>query len=487
MKTKDSSKNEFEDRMAAKMDAYKLRPDQEEARARKVELEGQRLKEIGVDSCTGILPDNAGISDGLINPFALTETILETQMNWEDPRSMDILEEVLGSSYEQLISSEDSLLLTGRDPKMRVEEVETTTNKGSATDPFEAYRMSMNDLDRPLDPKRSSDRMKTIKSEDLGNLFKVKERKDAIYSNSKLSSTLAKIILPISTRNAPSNVSLREIGFQANGSHNNFDNIIQGGVGNCYLIAGLCALSWVHPGLLNMDVDFHDSNDEWTLYKPLITVNADGSPVNSTYGKSTNEIYQYGYYKTPVFARSRYWYNGEYWPALFENAYANSKNPNMNLYDAILYTAGGWAERAAQELTGNTWFYSTRYWLRNPGGSYNMLTNYNTFRDFILSHCSGWKAAYPMTLSAHPAHRPGIAYPHAYTVLGYTYHSGNYYLIIRNPHGAGEPSGAGVLSKSDYVFHFGKTQWFKLGKNDGIFALEFGEVIKNFRYLGYVY
>ena len=82
---------------------------------------------------------------------------------------------------------------------------------------------------------------------------------------------------------------------------------------------------------------------------------------------------------------------------------------------------------------------------------------------------------------------PGIAQYHAYTVLGYTYSYGDYFLIIRNPFGVGEPTGDGVLSKRDWVMHFDNKKWFNLSKNDGIFALRFDKVRQNFRYIGYMF
>ena len=95
----------------------------------------------------------------------------------------------------------------------------------------------------------------------------------------------------------------------------------------------------------------------------------------------------------------------------------------------------------------------------------------------IVTPC--WEPLPPMV--------PGIAAYHAYTVLGFTVSNGDYYMIIRDPHGVGEPTGDGVLSKRDWVTHFENKKYFNLSKNDGIFALRLDKVRENFWYIGYMY
>ena len=463
-----------------------LTPQQEEAKARKIEREEARLKELNIPAESKTSKDCCPA--GMINPYALTEVILERPLDWSNPRTTDIVERVLGSSMQDL-SKGDSILRAGGNQNAEVKIVDSALTKAQrGQDGLERILESFNDYDMPPEEKEEAvpKAKKAAKKLDIDNL------REQALSSTTVTKEISKIILP--TKNLrDDNTTVydrREVGFQSNGAHNLWDTVVQGAVGDCYLMAALSAIAWVHPALLNMDVDIMSNRDEWSLYRYFIGRSEQTYPRTSGSGISTNEILQKGYYKVPIYARSRYWFNGEYWPALFEQAYANWKFPNDSQENAIKKIAGGFSHEALCELSGDSWFAST----------YRMLSGFTdqTLLDFIKSKCENWKTKEPMVIATggidnmgnvyHPVpNMNGIAQLHAYTVLGYTVSNGAYYMLIRNPWGATEPTGDGVLSKRDWVIHFDNTKWFNLSKNDGIFALRLDRVRENFRRIGYMY
>lgn len=454
-----------------------LTPQQEEAKARKIEREEARLKELNIPIESKKSKDRSPV--GMINPYALTEVILERPLDWSNPRTTDIVERVLGSSMQDL-SKGDSVLGAGRDQNAEVKIVDSAlTNGKRGQDSLERIYESLNDYDMPPEGKEEA----APKAKKAAKKLDIDDLREQALSSTTITKEISKIILP--TKNLRDNCNTvhqyREVGFQSNGAHNLWDTVVQGVAADSYLLAALSAIAWVWPALLNMDVDILSGLDEWRLYHYFIGRPEQSHPRSSGSGKSTNEILQLGYYKLPIFARSRYWFNGEYWPALFEQAYANWKFPNDSKYNAIVQIAGGYPDEALCELSGDSWFTS----------SYHMLSSFTdqTLLNFMENRCERWKTKIPMVIATpyNASLMFGILENQAYTVLGYTVSNGAYYLIIRNPWGTYEPTGDGVLSKRDWVIHFDNMKWFNLSKDDGIFALRLDKVRENFWYIAYMY
>lgn len=459
-----------------------LTPQQEEAKARKIEREKVRLKELNIPTESKESKDRSPV--GMINPYALTEVILERPLDWSNPRTTDIVERVLGSSMQDLLSKGDSVLRAGRDQNAEVKIVDsvlTKTQRGQ--DGLERILESFNDYDMPPEEKEEA----APKAKKAAQKLDIDDLREQALSSTTITKEISKIILP--TKNLRDNHNTvhqyREVGFQSNGAHNLWNTVVQGVAGDCYMLAALSAIAWVWPALLNMDVDIMSNQDEWRLYRYFMGRSKQTYARPSGSGTSTNEILQKGFYKVPIFARSRYWFNGEYWPALFEQAYANWKFPNDSKYNAILQIGGGWPEEALCELSGDSWFTSSGKLMLSSFTDLSLL-------NFMKSMCYSWKTINPMVIVTPyweplPPMMPGIAAYHAYTVLGFTVSNGDYYMIIRDPHGVGEPTGDGVLSKRDWVIHFENKKYFNLSKNDGIFALRLDKVRENFCYIGYMY
>lgn len=131
------------ERFQKREEQLRTTPEKQERKARKEEQHLNLLKSLGLKPQGNESLANAP-KTGLINPFAMTEAILETPVEWANPRAMDIMERVLESSYEDLIKSKDSVLLAGQNPNATVREEMGDINLKNATD-LDQLRSSLKD------------------------------------------------------------------------------------------------------------------------------------------------------------------------------------------------------------------------------------------------------------------------------------------------------------------------------------------------------
>lgn len=240
-----------------------LTPQQEEAKARKIEREKARLKELNIPTESKESKDCSPA--GMINPYALTEVILERPLDWSNPRTTDIVERVLGSSMQDL-SKGDSVLRAGRDQNAEVKIVDsvlTKTQRGQ--DGLERILESFNDYDMPPEEKEEA----APKAKKAAQKLDIDDLREQALSSTTITKEISKIILPTKNLRDDNNTvhQYREVGFQSNGAHNLWDTVVQGIAGDCYMLAALSAIAWVWPALLNMDVDIMSNQDEWRLYR----------------------------------------------------------------------------------------------------------------------------------------------------------------------------------------------------------------------------
>jgi hypothetical protein len=243
-----------------------------------------------------------------------------------------------------------------------------------------------------------------------------------------------------------------------------FNDPIQGPVGNCYLIAALAAIAWADPyhiiqrtratsptdhtnGIQFYSRPSHRHNGPTGLVEVTDKVLAKGSP------------------PTPVYCHS--YDMGEIWPAVYEKAYAKWTTGDTTDTPNIIKTAGGDPVAAIAQITnGTAFYYGTK--ARTADAIFSI----------VRSNSVGYKTVHPMVAWTYAAAGsgiyvgPNIAGNHAYTILGWATRFGRSYIVLRNPWGWIEPSGSntlqGVVSFLDGSF------WRPISTiaNDGIFALE---------------
>ncbi len=211
-----------------------------------------------------------------------------------------------------------------------------------------------------------------------------------------------------------------------------YDDVIQGSIGDCYLVSALSAVAQTNPKAIenaikeNGDgtytVRFFEKNST-----KQVEIKIDGDIAQSASGSAR-------------YAKSRD--SKELWVGLIEKAYAQWKGG----YEAI--GNGGYPGEVMSALTGKSSSYST-----------------NAYADSVFAKIQrGAQGEKPMTAvtygkdSGVDYNGTGVYAWHAYTVLGATEEAGEKLVQLRNPWGSSEPGND--------------------GKNDGIFKMKLEDFAK---------
>ncbi len=226
-------------------------------------------------------------------------------------------------------------------------------------------------------------------------------------------------------------------------------DVVQGMIGNCYMMAGFAAVADKHPETIqnaikdNKDgtytVRFYDTTSSGAARPVSITIDGQlpTKGLGLHYGKSKERT--------------------EMWPAILEKAYAQWKGGYENIGN------GGSAGDVMAALTGRNDTYlsvSATTTSTNPSGS----TTSSASRAFaaIQKALSEGKtvAAGTHGESQAPMYKgTGVYAHHAYSILGATVENGKQYITLRNPWGEVEPTGNGV---DDGVFKLDLATFSKL-------------------------
>ena len=208
----------------------------------------------------------------------------------------------------------------------------------------------------------------------------------------------------------------------------NFDDVVQGSIGDCYLVGALAAVAKSNPKAIE-DAIKQNADGTYTVrffeksyggVPKQVSITVDGDLPQSSMGSSR-------------YAKSRD--SKELWVGLIEKAYAQWKGG----YEAI--GNGGYAADVATALTGKASSWSSAKY-----------TDANTIWSNIQRGASANK---PMTAPTHGKdsgvdyNGTGVYAWHVYTVLGASEEAGVKYVQLRNPWGRSEHGSDG---KDDGIF-----------------------------------
>src|SRR5690606_20075955 len=173
---------------------------------------------------------------GVINPYALTEVLLCKTIDWKSPASIKVMEDTLEKSYGELFDMKfNSPLYAGLklNPKTNTAELLKPKEIQVRSEPDDS-RESNEPISR--DTVLTPDRVRTVTR-------KVKLRQS--LSNQILSPALLNWTLYLQNTQdwTPSGSVWKDRGDFFNDVAE-FNDPIQGAVGNCYFIAALAALAW---------------------------------------------------------------------------------------------------------------------------------------------------------------------------------------------------------------------------------------------------
>lgn len=409
---------------------------------------------------------------GAINPYALTEALTGRKIDWTKKESIQLMEDALETDYNQLFDMKfNSPLYAG-----------LKLNAKNMAEPVAASEITIRtekDLETPdVSSLKTLSELKTL---GLKNLDTTKIRTgylsrgvlnlklnvpamDKSLSKTRLSKPLAEIVRGTGSAGdwTPANGVWRDMGdfFK---DVTEFNDPIQGAIGNCYFIAAVSAIAWVDPYLIVHRnratgtgetarvnaIQFYSKGGGKDAPSKLVEV-SDLTLVNS----ASNQ---------PIYCRSND--AGEIYPALYEKAFAkwilktNSDKPD------ITQTAFGDMVKATAQLNNKT-----PYYYNTDSRTGDQL--YSIVRENSMSY----KTIHPMTAWTYGSDKnytgTNVVGNHAYTVLGWAYKNSKKYIVLRNPWGVTEP--AGLNSYQGVLSFFDKTFWRPISMigNDGVFAIE---------------
>lgn len=275
------------------------------------------------------------------------------------------------------------------------------------------------------------------------------------------------------------------------------DDIIQGNLGDCWLLAAFSILTCnkdlvrdicviqdaeigVYGFVLYRDGDWHQCIIDDKLYLRAPSYDESGDVVLGMYGvqqrdqeRSYNDLFQKGS-KSLYFAQCRN--ENETWVPLLEKALAKAHG----CYGAL---SGGQTGEAIEDLTGGvtTEIYTTNI-LNKEKFWYDELRKIGT--DFVFSAAAAsyreWRA--PQSSSVRVERRQGIVSQHAYAILDTYEGHGQKLVKMRNPWGSSEWTGPWSDGSKEW-----NAEWFerlnhKFG-DDGIFWISYEDMLRKYKYL----
>jgi hypothetical protein len=236
-----------------------------------------------------------------------------------------------------------------------------------------------------------------------------------------------------------------------------FFDPVQGGLGDCYFIASLAAVSWARPYVIVNYVRSTGSGQ--SEFVDRIEFHSNG--VKSIEVTELLPLIQGTH--AWIYARSSE--AGEIWPAVFEKAYAKWKTNDAGDQPDYGPIAGGWPVVATTELTGLIGTTQTCSALSADDIWNSVRGNSRTYR--TVNPMTAWTFCQTPTPVDYTG--TGIVAYHAYTILGWAYVNNIKYVVIRNPWGNNGPvinSLPGTWAAYDQTF------WRNVPLNaGGVFAI----------------
>lgn len=420
---------------------------------------------------------------GVINPYALTEAITGRKFDWKDAKSYQILEETLETNYAELFDIKfNSPLYAGleltKDDTVRV--LKSEEIKVRATDKLESVNLSniktLNDL--------SNTGIKDLNTISVKNARLDKGDVKVVLNIPKLNNTINNRLITPSIKNiifgqgnasgwTPAGTSWSDRGNFFN-DVTEYNDPVQGAVGNCYFIAAIAAIAWAAPYTIEHKVRATGTGEtDRTNAIQFFTKGGGKDAATRLVEVTDNTIINAS--NNPVYCRSND--AGEIWPAVYEKAFAKwITNVNHDKPD-ISQTAYGDPAKAVAQLTNKTPYYyytSSRTALELFGIVRENSMSFKTFNPMVA-----WTYG-----SGKDYTGSNIVGNHAYTVLGWSTFNNKNYIILRNPWGVTEPNG--LNSYQGLISFFDGSFWRPINMigNDGVFALEINAFKYYFAALG---
>jgi len=408
---------------------------------------------------------------GAINPFALTESLTGRKIDWQKKESADIMEDALETDYSELFDMKyNSPLYAG----LKLND----QNMAEPVDPSNITIRGENDTETPdLSNIKNLDELEKLGIKDINkkriqslilsrgilNVRLELPELDKTLSKTRLSSSLADLVLPFGTKkdHTPTNCTWK-ISLDFSRDTSEFSGPVQGAAGNSYFIAALSAVVWANPNLI-----LHKNRVTGRAVSRLTSIQfySKGGEKDAPTKKIevSDKMVVNEFNNIPVYCRPNE--GTEIYPGIYEKAFAKWILQSDSDKPAIKKTAFGDPVKASAQLNNKT----PRYYLTSTRTGEELYS-------IVRSNSMSYKTIHPMTAWTYGSHDDytgiNLVGNHAYTILGWAVRNTRRYIIVRNPWGITEQEGlnntAGILCSFD------KTFWMPANTiaKEGVFAVE---------------
>ncbi|KAL2867601.1 uncharacterized protein BJX67DRAFT_352659 [Aspergillus lucknowensis] len=438
---------------------------------------------MATDKLSSSDPAPNDLAVGVINPYAMVEALLNRRIRWNSPESAKVISDTLQTDYDELFDMNfNSVLHAG----LRFNDKENAAERLSGRD---IHILTGEDMETPpLSRIERVDDLHDIGLKEIGNIRvkhawiqngkvklvlnpeKVGDAKR--LSNTNVTESIAELATPFRREKkewSPPTSSWQHME-RALKRDTEFNEPVQGAVGNSWLIAALSAVAWSDPARIEHRMrrtgrGEHERVMEIQFYSKGGNNDAPTRKVEVTDDLVTNDSYN-----QLVYARSSD--NGEIWPSLYEKAYAKWITRDSSDHPDVTQTAFGDPVKAMAQLNDkNPHYYFTR---SRDNEDLAGIVRANSFSFRTINPMAAW--TYGSTKAYEGSN---LVSNHAYAVLGWATQGENQYIILRNPFGVTEPAALstypGLRSVIDARF------WSPIDSTDdrGVFALE-ASAFKNY-------
>lgn len=250
---------------------------------------------------------------------------------------------------------------------------------------------------------------------------------------------------------------------------------IQGGLANCYFIAGMSSVAWSRPyAIANVVRPSGWANDDNPVHR--VVFYKDGGGNGDAVEVSENVPVQQGT-QAWKFARSRD--ASEIWPAVLEKAYAKWRTGNTTDFPDYGPTAYGDPVLASAQIVRGA-----RHYKGNADSTADALIQ------SVRANSLSKRTFNPMVAWTYGSAPAGLDYGaarvvgnHAYSILGWEWRNNTYYVVLRNPWGTHEAT-LDVLS-GNWASYGSYSASMPLN-TDGVFAMKVSTFKQYFAGMGWV-
>jgi hypothetical protein len=474
------------------------------------------------------------VNVGCINPYALVEAILGQRIDIRSPASIQLVSDILQTDYEELFDMKfDSILYaglklsnSGSAKALKKEDMKFLSGKDLQTADLSVVK-TLRDLEKlGLDDVLKA-RVKRIRIQnDKVRVVLYAGHLATTLSNCAVTNNIADIALPFRNKNGsfsppncswqdkhPTTPSMRDMmenfmgrpemqrnmggnfplmGNRMTGAapdgltEHNFDDPVQGAMGNSYLIAALFSVFWADPTIINRSQHFRSGGDDRrsggderrSSQKLAIKFfdkgghnNAKTTTIEVGYDLVVNNSnYELVYCR----ASDRH----SVWPALYEKAFAKWISDSSSDHPDITQTHHGDPVKAMAQMND-----------KKPCYLYTEEAEPSELIGLVRANSLGYKTITPMVAwtkaTGNAFSGSNLVANHAYSVLGWTDRCGDTpCVVLRNPWGQTEP--AGRASYPGLIDRVELAVWPPASLLDagGVIALEMSAFRRHFECLG---